>query len=154
MKRFVVLLLLVACAPVTHASTTARVERVVDGDTIIVTIDGARTRIRLIGVDTPETVKPGTPVQCYGPQASAFTKHALNGEDVRLEYDRDRTDRYGRTLAYVYRARDDLFVNLALVQQGYARALDIAPDHAHASELALAQKAAQTAKRGLWGACG
>jgi endonuclease YncB( thermonuclease family) len=85
------------------ASGTAAVERVVDGDTIIVT---GHIRVRLIGMDTPEVVDPRKPVQCFGEAASARTKALLpRGTAVRLVYDADRYDRYGRTLAYVYRAR-------------------------------------------------
>ena len=67
--------------------------------------------MRYIGVDTPESVKPGTPVQCFAERASAFNKRLVAGERVRLVRDAEERDRYGRLLAYVYRARDELFVN-------------------------------------------
>ena len=87
---------------------SARVVRVIDGDTIEVSIDGAEEDVRYIGVDTPETVKPGAPVQCYGPQASAANHRLVEGRTVRLVFDRERRDAYGRLLAYVYtRARGD-----------------------------------------------
>jgi micrococcal nuclease len=78
------------------------VQRVVDGDTFIALAGARRFRVRLIGLDTPETVKPGTPIQCFGPEASTYAKGSLTGKLVRLVYDVDRYDRYGRTLAYVY----------------------------------------------------
>ena len=94
------------------------VERVVDGDTIIVQGVG---RVRLIGVDTPETVHPRRPVECFGKEASAFTKRLLHGQRVRLEYDQERTDRYGRTLAYVYLS-SGTFANAEIIRQGYGHA--------------------------------
>ena len=94
------------------------VERVVDGDTIIVQGVG---RVRLIGVDTPETVHPRRTVECFGMEASAFTKRMLEGQRARLEYDRERTDRYGRTLAYVY-LPNGTFANAEIVRQGYGHA--------------------------------
>lgn len=124
-----------------------------DGDTLIVRVHGARERVRLIGIDTPETVKPGTPVQCFGPQSSAYLQRLLQSEDVVLAYDAERLDRYGRTLAYVYRARDRLFVNLDLVARGYARTLSIPPDIAHERAFASAARTARAARLGLWGAC-
>ena len=94
------------------------VERVVDGDTIIVRGVG---RIRLIGVDTPETVDPRRPVEFFGREASAFTKRMLEGQLVRLEYDWQRTDRYGRTLAYV-RLLDGTLINAEISRQGFGHA--------------------------------
>ncbi len=94
------------------------VERVVDGDTIIVEGVG---RVRLIGVDTPETVHPNRPVEFFGKDASAFAKRLLEGKRVRLEYDQERQDRYGRALAYVYLA-DGTFVNAEIIRRGYGHA--------------------------------
>ena len=144
-------------APAGHAAS-ARVVRVIDGDTIEVSIDGQDEDVRYIGVDTPETVKPETPVQCYGPQASAENHRLVEGRTVRLVFDRERRDAYGRLLAYVYtRAPGDgeksRFVNAALVRHGYARTLTIAPNTAHASALRHLQARAGRAGRGLWGAC-
>jgi micrococcal nuclease len=130
-----------------------RVVRVVDGDTIQVEVDGRREKVRYIGVDTPESVKPGTPVQCFAKRASAFNKHLLAGERVRLVPDAEARDRYGRLLAYVYRAEDGLFVNAALVRHGYARTLTIRPNVAHAGEFRRLASAARRAGRGLWSAC-
>jgi micrococcal nuclease len=101
-----------------------RVVRVVDGDTVVLLVDGKQEKVRLIGVDTPETVKPNTPVQPYGPEASRFTKNLLTGESVFMETDpggAGTQDRFKRELAFLYRAPDGLFVNLELVRQGYGR---------------------------------
>jgi micrococcal nuclease len=139
-------------------SVSARVVRVIDGDTIEVSIDGQDEDVRYIGVDTPETVKPGAPVQCYGPQASAENHRLVEGRTVRLVFDRERRDAYGRLLAYVYaRVRGDAgksrFVNAALVRDGYARTLAIAPNTAHATQLQRLQARAGRVGRGLWDAC-
>lgn len=133
----------------------ARVVRVIDGDTIVVAdAGGSIFRVRLLGMDTPETVDPHRPVGCYGPQASAYTKHLLTGRRVSLRYDRVVHDRYGRVLAYVYRdGPAPLFVDADLVARGYARTLSIPPNTAHAAELSRLQAAAALAGRGLWGAC-
>ena len=131
---------------------SGRVERVVDGDTFVL---AGGERVRLLGIDTPETVDPDRPVGCFGPQASAFAKHLLTGRWVRLVYDRQLRDRYGRLLAYVYLRRrvGPLFVNARLVALGYARTLSIPPNTTHAAELARLQAAAALAGRGLWQAC-
>lgn len=127
---------------------------VVDGDTIDVTIDGRRERVRLIGIDTPETKKPNTPVQCYGPEATSFAAALLPG-DAALHLERDvvARDDYGRMLAYVYLAADGAFVNMAIIRQGYARPFSIPPNVAHAAEFAAAARAAETANIGLWAGC-
>jgi micrococcal nuclease len=130
-----------------------RVVRVVDGDTIHVQVDGRREKVRYIGVDTPESVKPGTPVQCFGKRASAFNARLVDGERVRLVGDAEERDRYGRLLAYVYRARDGLFVNAALVRRGYAVPLTIPPNVAHADEFRRLAASARRKGRGLWSSC-
>ena len=128
--------------------------RVVDGDTIRVRIKGREERVRLVGIDTPESVKPGTPVQCFALAASARTKALLpKGSAVRLVRDVEERDRYGRLLAYVYRARDDLFVNLALVREGYAVVLTVPPNVAHTGEFVAAAGDAREHGRGLWSRC-
>jgi micrococcal nuclease len=132
---------------------SARVVRVVDGDTIVVSIDGREDRVRYIGIDTPESVKPGTPVQCYAKRASKENARLVAGREVRLVADAEARDRYGRRLAYVYRSGDGLLVNLELARAGYARPLTIAPNVAHADEIATAARAARRAGRGLWNAC-
>jgi micrococcal nuclease len=138
------------------ASVGARVTRVIDGDTIVAQVDGRQERVRYIGMDTPETVKPDTPVQCYGPAAHALNARLLGGAGARvtLRFDRELRDRYGRLLAYVYRARDGVLVNAQLVQAGAARTLEISPNTTLAGRLAQLQRGAQSAARGLWGACG
>jgi micrococcal nuclease len=130
-----------------------RVVRVVDGDTIHVEVDGRREKVRYIGVDTPESVKPGAPVQCFAKRASAFNKHLVAGQRVRLVADAEARDRYGRLLAYVYRASDGLFINATLVRRGYAHTLTIPPNVAHAGEFRRLASAARRAGRGLWSAC-
>ena len=130
-----------------------RVTKIVDGDTIHVLIGNRREKIRYIGVDTPETHKPGTPVQCYGRAASAFNARLLAGRRVELRTDAETRDRYGRLLAYVYRRPDGLFVNAELVRRGFATILTIPPNVAHAEEFLRLQRAAREAGRGLWTAC-
>jgi micrococcal nuclease len=133
---------------------TATVERVVDGDTIIVHVGGRRERVRFIGMDTPESVKPNTPVQCFAIAASNRTKALLPaGTPVRLVGDVEQRDKYKRLLAYVYRARDNLFVNLSLVRDGYAVPYTFPPNVAHTNEFVSAAADARNASRGLWSAC-
>jgi micrococcal nuclease len=132
---------------------TARVLRVVDGDTILVAIGGRQERVRYIGVDTPETVKPHTRVQCFGKRASAANHRLVNGRAVRLVADAEARDRYGRLLAYVYRAGDGLFVNAALLRGGYATTLTIAPNVRFADRFAALARQARDAGRGLWSVC-
>ena len=123
-----------------------RVERVVDGDTIIVSGVG---RVRLIGVDTPESVDPRRPVEFFGKEASAFTRRLVDGKRVRLEYDWERADRYGRTLAYVY-LPDGTFVNAEIIRRGYGHAYTRFPFE-HLDRFRRLERAARTAGRGLWG---
>ena len=130
-----------------------RVVRVVDGDTIAVQLGATRERVRYIGVDTPETKDPRRPVQCYGQQAADFNARLVGGERVRLVRDIAERDRYGRLLAYVYRVRDELFVNAELARLGYAHALSIAPDVRHADRFAQLARQARQAGRGLWSEC-
>jgi micrococcal nuclease len=124
------------------------VVKVVDGDTLRVRLPGGTERVRLIGIDTPETVKPDTPVQCYGRAASAAAHRLLDGPDV------ESRDRYGRLLAYVYRRPDKLFVNAELARRGFARQLTIPPNVRHADDFRRLVAQARVAGRGLWSACG
>jgi len=127
------------------------VKRVVDGDTFWVE-DGTEKgmKVRLIGVDTPETVHPQKPVEFYGKEASDFVKKMLEGKKVKLEYDVQEKDRYGRTLAYVY-LEDGTFLNAELVRKGYAQVMTI-PPNVKFSELFLdLQKKARDRELGLWG---
>ena len=127
------------------------VTRVVDGDTAEMLIDGDEVDVRFIGIDTPETVAPDQPVECYGKEASAYTESRLERQTVRLEYDVERTDRYGRTLAYVW-IGDELF-NESLVAEGYALVTTYPPNVAYVDRFVTAQREAREAGRGLWGAC-
>lgn len=124
-----------------------RVNRVVDGDTIIVSGVG---RVRLIGVDTPESVDPRRPVEFFGKEAGAFTRRLVDGKRVRLEYDWERTDRYGRTLAYVY-LPDGTFVNAEIIRRGYGHAYTRFPFE-HLDRFRQFEREARQAGRGLWGA--
>jgi micrococcal nuclease len=134
-------------------ASAGRVTRVVDGDTIHVSVGGRDETVRYIGMDTPESVKPGTPVQCFAKRASAFNKRLVAGERVRLVRDAEERDRYGRLLAYVYRARDGRFVNAALVRRGYAVPLTIPPNVAHAKQFRRLAATARRKGRGLWSSC-
>ena len=134
-------------------AVNATVIRVVDGDTVDFDIGGTKERVRLIGIDTPETKKPDAPVQCYGPEASAFTESPLpKGTRVHLERDVEARDKYNRLLAYVYLA-DGTFVNLAIVRGGYAHLLTIPPNVTHADDIVAAARAAEAENAGLWGGC-
>ena len=131
--------------------TAYKVIRVIDGDTVKIDYNGKATNVRLIGVDTPETVHPSKPVEAYGKEASNFTKNLLQGESVYLRYDVERTDRYGRLLAYLYRAPDGLFVNLEIVRQGYGHAYTQFP-FKHMELFRYYGNRARTAGKGLYGA--
>src|SRR3954452_5325489 len=125
-----------------------RVTRVVDGDTVHVRVSGRDETVRYIGIDTPESVKPGTPVQCYAEAASGRNRRLVAGRDVTLRTDAESRDRYGRLLAYVYRRGDGLFVNAELIREGFATTLTIPPNVAHATQLLRLERAARAAKRG------
>jgi micrococcal nuclease len=130
-----------------------RVVRVVDGDTIVVAgSSGATSKVRYIGVDTPETVKPNTPVQCFGKKASSLNKKMVAGRMVILQFDRERTDRYGRLLAYVKRS-DGLDVNAQLLALGAARTMEIQPNTSRASSFRQLQSLARRSGKGLWKEC-
>lgn len=124
------------------------VTRVIDGDTI--EIEGGQ-RVRYIGIDTPETVDPRKPVQCFGVEASNKNKELVSGKRVRLEKDVSETDKYGRLLRYVYIG--DTFVNLELVKQGYAYSYSYPPDIKYQNQFTDAQRLAREQKKGLWGSC-
>ncbi|HVU75455.1 MAG TPA: thermonuclease family protein [Candidatus Paceibacterota bacterium] len=144
------------------ASTTAQsdqwypVERVVDGDTLVVGINGSSTKIRLIGVDTPETVDPRKPVQCFGEAASAEAKKILSGQSVRIEYDLSQgmLDKYGRTLAYIYvplnSKPEGLLFNEYLIAEGYGHEYTYNLPYKYQKEFKAAERAARDAKKGLW----
>ena len=127
--------------------------RVVDGDTIRVGLPSGEEAVRYIGIDTPESVKPGAPVECFAKRASAYNERLVAGERVRLVYDVERRDRFGRLLAYVYRARDGLFVNAELVRRGYATAVTFPPNVAHERDFRRLARRARMSGRGLWSEC-
>ena len=137
----------------------AHVTRVVDGDTIEVQLpDGREEDVRYIGIDTPETVKPGTPVQCGGPRAHDVNERLVDGRTVILRFDAEHRDVYGRLLAYVYVPGEGpggraLFVNAELARRGLARTLTIPPNDSFAPLFARLAARAGAAGRGLWGRC-
>ena len=130
----------------------AEVVDVVDGDTIEVELGGQVEDVRYIGVDTPESVTPGEPVECFGQAASEFNAELVSGERVRLSFDAERRDVYGRLLAYVHVG--ERFVNAELLREGFARTLTIAPNDSFAPRFARLEQAAGRAGRGLWSECG
>ena len=129
----------------TYASDFRTVKRVIDGDTIVLE-NGER--VRLIGVDTPETVHPNKPVQYFGKEASAFTKNMVEGKKVKLEYDWQRKDRYGRTLAYVY-LEDGTHLNAEIIKQGFGFAYTKYP-FKNMDEFKDYEKNTRKAGKGLW----
>ena len=135
-------------------SPNAVIDYVIDGDTVDVIIDGREERIRLIGIDTPETKKRNSPIECFGPEASAFTELLLPvGTPVYIERDIVNRDDYGRILGYVYRANDGIFVNYELMRQGFAQPMSIPPNDAFAELFADAARAAEADNAGIWAAC-
>lgn len=136
------------------SGTDGTIVRVVDGDTVIASFSGHDERIRLIGINTPETVHPNKPVECYGPEASHHTKELLpTGTPIVIQRDVEPRDRYGRLLAYIWRKSDGLFVNLELVADGYARAYPFEPNTSHEQQFADAANNARSQHLGLWGQC-
>lgn len=154
MLRFGVLIiagLLIFATPVLAQETTqtVTVTRVVDGDTIEVNPPLSWTEdVRLLGVDTPETVDPGEPVEPYGPEASAFTTQQLEGERVTLIFDQEKTDQYGRTLAYVRISGASVTFNETLLKQGYAQLYVVPPNDRFEARFSQAQDQAKQAQRG------
>jgi micrococcal nuclease len=135
------------------SAVVAPVVRIVDGDTVRVRLEGRSQPVRYIGIDTPESQRPGTAVQCFARRAAAENARLVRGERVRLVFDVERRDRFGRLLAYVYRVRDGAFVNAALVRDGFARTLTIPPNVRFAERFAALAADARQAGRGLWSAC-
>jgi len=122
--------------------------RVIDGDTILLDMNGEQERVRLIGVDTPETVHPTKPVKYFGKEASEFTKSMVEGKRVRLEYDWQRRDKYGRLLAYVY-LEDGTFLNAEIIKQGYGFAYTRFP-FKYLEEFRQYEREARENGKGLW----
>ena len=137
----------------TGPAVTARVTRVIDGDTIEVEMDGTLEPVRYIGIDTPETVAPGSPVEWMGPEATSANAALVEGAIVTLEPDVSERDGFGRLLRNVWVERDDewLLVNQVLVAQGYAAVTTFPPDVRYADLLLAAQEEARSQSRGLWG---
>ncbi len=134
--------------------TNGSILRVIDGDTVDIDFDGTEERVRLIGIDTPETKKPNSPIECFGPEASAFTKTLLaRGTTVLVVRDVEARDDYGRLLGYIYRSDDGLFVNLEIVAKGYAQPLTIPPNVNFAEDFVEAARLAEAADIGLWSGC-
>lgn len=129
------------------------IDHFVDGDTIAVRMNGKSETVRMIGIDTPETHKPDTPVQCYGPAAAAFTKNLIGNNRVRLESDsqNQNRDRYGRLLRYVY-LPDGRLVEKEIILGGYGFAYTSFP-FTKKDEFVDYEKQAQTANKGLWRNC-
>jgi micrococcal nuclease len=132
-------------------AVAARVQRVSDGDTFVASVKGRKERVRVIGVDTPESVAPNRPDEPFGEEASDFAKRYLDGETVRLAGDAEPRDRYGRMLAYVWLA-DGTFWNALLVAEGYAQQLTIPPNVAYAGLFRRLVAEARRGRRGLWAA--
>jgi micrococcal nuclease len=137
-----------------------QVSQVVDGDTIKATIDGHSITIRLLGINTPETVKPNWPVECYGPEASAEMKSLLTGKSVLLSLNPsyERIDKYGRLLAYVRldgTANGEMFVNEMLIKEGYAReyTFNEKNPYQYQKQFKDDEVVAKDAGKGLWGKC-
>ena len=129
----------------------AVVVRVVDGDTARMLIDGDEESVRYIGIDTPESVIPGEPPECFGKQAAQLNERLVAGERVRLAFGEERRDMYDRLLAYVY--ADGRLVNAEIIRRGLARTLAIEPNTDFAERFARLEQSAANAGRGLWAAC-
>lgn len=142
--------------PVIDGLQTAQVVRVVDGDTIVVLIAGRQDRVRYIGIDAPESVRPNAPVECFGPEASDANRALVEGRRVYLEADVEDRDDFGRLLRYVFiddASSGRIFVNETLVAGGYAESVAFRPNVTRQATLDAAEAAARAARRGMWGAC-
>ena len=146
------LLLILLPAPVASQGDPAVVQvvRVIDGDTIqVCCVFGDRVKVRYIGVDTPETHHPMRGVERYGMEAAEANRKLVDGKTVRLEFDVQQLDKYGRTLAYVY-LQDGTFVNAWLVENGYAMVMTVPPNVKHQELFLKLQREAKEAGLGLW----
>lgn len=132
------------------ADTAYKVIWIADGDTVKIDYQGTQRSVRLIGVDTPETVHSSRPAEAYEKEASNFTKNLLQGESVYLRFGAERTDIYGRLLVYLYRAPDGLFVNLEIVRQGYGHVYTRFP-FKHMALFQYYGNRARAAGKGLYG---
>ena len=148
MKKTFYLLLLLLIPSMLIAQDSYLCTRVVDGDTIIIKMNGKQERVRLIGVDTPETKHPKKPVEDFGHEASVFTTRLVEGKKVTLEYDQEKRDKYGRLLAYVY-LEDGTFLNEEIIKQGYGFAYTKYP-FKYLDDFRGFEKEARDNKNGLW----
>ena len=154
-RLLLILLFLAGCTPQSKSEVdNGTVIEVIDGDTVDLSIAGHRQRVRLIGIDTPETKHPTKPVECYGPEATTFTESLLaRGTKIHIERDTEARDTYDRLLVYLFRDSDNMFINLEIVLQGYAHMLTIEPNLAYLDRFVAASRGAQSNNRGLWQAC-
>lgn len=157
MKRFVsgllllALILSLAVVPekVSYAATKVTIDRVVDGDTFVYYDGNEQVRVRMIGVDTPESVHPDESRNTvWSKKVSKWVKKKLTGKKVKLKYDKDKYDQYGRVLAYVY-LKKKMFQK-TLLKKGYARAVYYSPNGAHRAEFEKLQAWAKKHKKGFW----
>lgn len=163
-KKLRVVLILVICSifiinfshqyineHITLDSNQVTLSKCVDGDTAHFYINGKNVKVRFLAIDTPETVKPGTPVQPYGKEASEFTSNALkNAKEIRLEYEEsNKIDKYNRTLAYVF--VDGELLQEQLLLKGYAKMTCLCNNYRYSSILNAAERKAKENKLGLWG---
>ena len=131
-------------------SATVQVVRVIEGDTIqVCCVFRDRVKVRYIGINTPETHHPARGVEPYGKEASEANRRLVDGKTVRLEFDVQQLDKYGRTLAYVY-LKDGTFVNAWLVENGYAMVMTVPPNVKHQELFLKIQREAREERRGLW----
>lgn len=136
------------------ADPIAVVDFVIDGDTVVLRFGDVTEHARLIGIDTPETVSRSVPVQCYGAEASNATKGLLPpGTEVSVTRDVEARDRYGRLLVYLHRSSDDLFINLWLVENGFADVMFFEPNTTLVASFESAKRDARANGVGLWGSC-
>ncbi|MEM8620378.1 MAG: thermonuclease family protein [Actinomycetota bacterium] len=152
----VVATVLASCgSPTTHLDNgAATVVEVVDGDTIVARFGSRSETVRLIGIDTPETVHPDRPVECFGPEATAFITELIPpGTSIRIRRDVVARDHFDRLLGYVYRASDGMFVNDEIVRHGYGTTLSIAPNEAFSAVFVASAIDAKRADLGVWTAC-
>lgn len=145
-RIFKIFLCVIILAGAAAPASALMVTRVVDGDTLV--LDSGE-KVRLIGVDTPETKHPLKPVEVFGAEAYDFTRSQIEGEEVRLEYDWEKEDKYGRLLAYVYRKKDDFFLNAEIIKQGFGFAYTYSP-FKHLAEFRSHEKKAREGGVGLW----
>lgn len=132
-------------------SSTVQVDRVVDGDTAKVFYDGESEYVRYIGIDTPESVQPNAPVECFGEESKDFNAGLIEGKRMKLVFDEEKRDHYGRLLAYVY--VDGKLLQAEMLRRGYATTLEVSPNTARAGQFSDLEGEARDAGRGLWSAC-